>query len=206
MRACRLIVACALAGLAVAAAVSSNAREGPETHTVEAVLVPIAAPKEPLSALVIQLASPNQLERTAAAWALVGAAHPPTDVVEALERALSDEAGAVRSAATWALANIGTPEAQRALEGAMDTPPHLIKQTTPLYRPAAYRRKIQGTVDVQILIDTDGKVAHVEVRKSIPGLDESTLECVRQWKFRPALKQGKPVPSSAPASVSYKIY
>jgi TonB family protein len=29
--------------------------------------------------------------------------------------------------------------------------------------------------------------------KSIPGLDEAAMACLRQWRFKPALAKGQPV-------------
>lgn len=52
---------------------------------------------------------------------------------------------------------------------------------------------IEGTVTVQALVGPDGLVKDTRLVASIPMLDAAALECVRQWKFKPALSHGKPV-------------
>ena len=56
------------------------------------------------------------------------------------------------------------------------------------------------------MIDEEGDVAHAEVRESIPVFDAAALECVRAWKFKPALKGGRPVPTMAVAPVTFRIH
>jgi TonB family protein len=61
-------------------------------------------------------------------------------------------------------------------------------------------------VQVEILIDATGHVARARVTQSIPALDASALECVKQWVFAPAMKRGRPVATIASASVTFRIY
>jgi TonB family protein len=49
-----------------------------------------------------------------------------------------------------------------------------------------------GVLD--IVINTEGNVSEVTVRKSVhPQYDKKLVETVRTWKFRPATKDGQPV-------------
>jgi TonB family protein len=46
----------------------------------------------------------------------------------------------------------------------------------------------------------------VEVLKPLGlGLQEKAVEAVRKWRFKPALKDGKPVDSSAVIEVTFRI-
>jgi protein TonB len=56
------------------------------------------------------------------------------------------------------------------------------------------RARVEGTVTIEALVDEQGHVADARVIKSIPLLDQSALEAARQWEFKPALLDGKPVP------------
>jgi protein TonB len=87
-----------------------------------------------------------------------------------------------------------------------DQPPRLIKQVKPAYPQEAFVKKVEGTVLVEILIDTTGRVARARILQSIPLLDQAALQCVYQWRFSPAIKRGIPVPTVAPAPVSFRIY
>lgn len=87
-----------------------------------------------------------------------------------------------------------------------DQPPRLLKSTKPVYPQEAFIKKIEGTVLLEILIDTNGRVSRARVIQSIPLLDAAALQTVYQWIFSPAVKHGRPVPTIAQAPVGFKIY
>jgi TonB family protein len=87
-----------------------------------------------------------------------------------------------------------------------DEPPRPIKITRPIYPQAAFIQKLQGTVLVELTIDTQGRVTNAVVVKSVPLLDAAAIKTVYQWRFEPAMKNGKPVVCTAHAPVSFRIY
>jgi protein TonB len=87
-----------------------------------------------------------------------------------------------------------------------DAAPRLIKQTKPNYPQEAFIKKIEGTVIVEILIDSQGRVARARVLQSVPLLDGAALQCVYQWVFQPAVKHGRPVATIAHAPVNFRIF
>ncbi|MGA8907101.1 MAG: TonB family protein [Acidobacteriaceae bacterium] len=66
----------------------------------------------------------------------------------------------------------------------------------PEYTARARRQKITGTCLIGAIIGADGVPQNVHVVRSLdPELDNSTVETVKSWRFRPALKDGiHPVP------------
>lgn len=78
------------------------------------------------------------------------------------------------------------------------TIPELIpsSKVSPKYPAKARKKKVQGTVILQAVVRKDGTVGSVTVLKS-PGprfdFDEAAMVAVRQWRYKPALKDGKPV-------------
>ncbi len=86
-----------------------------------------------------------------------------------------------------------------------DSPPQPIKITRPQYPLEAFKQKIEGTVVVEILIDSEGRVEHARIIQSIPLLDAAALQTVYQWVFRPAIKSGRPVPTIAHAPVAFRF-
>jgi len=75
------------------------------------------------------------------------------------------------------------------------TPPVKIHTPSPNYTEDARLARIQGVVILQAIIDALGNVQEVDVLKGLPsGLTESAVETAKQWKFRPALRNGVPVP------------
>lgn len=75
--------------------------------------------------------------------------------------------------------------------------PEVISEKKPEYTSAAMRAKVQGTVEVEAIVNSDGSVSEARVVRSLDdrfGLDEKAIEAVRQWRFRPGVKAGRPVP------------
>jgi protein TonB len=87
-----------------------------------------------------------------------------------------------------------------------DRPPRPIKMTQPIYPQEAFVKKIEGTVVVEIWIDIHGNVVRTRILQSIPLLDDAAVATVKQWRFEPALKGGRPVMTAARAPVTFRIY
>ena len=72
--------------------------------------------------------------------------------------------------------------------------PVLVKEVKPEYTAEAKKARIQGAVVLQGVVETDGSVADVQVGRSLdPGLDQEAIKAVKQWRFKPGLKDGKAV-------------
>ena len=72
--------------------------------------------------------------------------------------------------------------------------PVLVKEVKPAYTRDAMDRGVQGTVEVDAVILTDGTVGDVTVTQSLdPDLDEEAVKATKQWRFRPGTKDGEPV-------------
>lgn len=87
-----------------------------------------------------------------------------------------------------------------------DAPPTIVRQTKPLYPQEAFVKKVEGAVEIEILIDSFGRVVGTRVLRSIPLLDAAALACVREWTFHPAVRHGVTVPTLARAPVRFSIY
>jgi protein TonB len=87
-----------------------------------------------------------------------------------------------------------------------DQAPRPIKITRPQYPQEAFVKKIEGVVELEILIDSTGRVVQARVVKSIPLLDASARQTVLQWVFAPAIKNGRPVSTIASAPVTFRIF
>lgn len=73
--------------------------------------------------------------------------------------------------------------------------PELITKVQPVYPDIAREAGVDGTVMVQALVGKDGRVKDTRVvpGKSIPMLDAAAIAAVRQFVFKPALSNNKPV-------------
>ncbi len=85
-------------------------------------------------------------------------------------------------------------------------PPTLQRQVRPSYTDEALARKIQGSVELEVVILANGTVGPVRIIRSLDrGLDLKAIEAVRQWKFKPGLFQSKPVDVLAVITVDFTL-
>jgi protein TonB len=71
----------------------------------------------------------------------------------------------------------------------------------------ARRAKYQGGVDVDIIVGADGLVKYSRVvRDPGMGLAQKALEAVRTYRFKPSMKDGKPVAVHVTIEVEFTIY
>jgi protein TonB len=87
-----------------------------------------------------------------------------------------------------------------------DAPPRVIRQARPQYPQDAFVKKIEGTVLIEALVDSQGRVARARVIQSVPLLDAAALQAVYQWVFQPAMKHGRPVATIIHMPVAFRIY
>jgi TonB family protein len=86
------------------------------------------------------------------------------------------------------------------------TAPVLLYKKEPEYSEEARKAKYQGTVLLYIEVDPSGKATNIRVQHSLGlGLDEKAMEAVRQWKFKPGYKDGKPVTVAATIEVNFRL-
>jgi protein TonB len=84
--------------------------------------------------------------------------------------------------------------------------PQLIHRVDPEYSEEARKAKHQGTVELYVEVEPDGRAHKVVVRRSLGlGLDEKAIEAVRQWRFKPAMRDGKPVTVGALVTVHFRL-
>ncbi|HSL23282.1 MAG TPA: TonB family protein [Vicinamibacterales bacterium] len=75
--------------------------------------------------------------------------------------------------------------------------PRVLREVKPAYTADAMRAKIQGIVELEAVVLPDGSVGEVSITRSLDrtfGLDNEAIKAVRQWRFIPGTRLGKPVP------------
>ena len=72
----------------------------------------------------------------------------------------------------------------------------------------ARRAKYQGVCLISLIVDTQGNPQNIRIARALGmGLDEKAIEAIRQYKFRPAMKDGKtPVPVMITIEVDFRLY
>jgi len=84
--------------------------------------------------------------------------------------------------------------------------PEAITKVAPVYPDIAREANVDGTVLVQALVGKDGKVKDVKVVKSVQMLDDAAVTAVKQWVFKPALSNNKPVAVWVAVPVKFSLH
>jgi TonB family protein len=75
-----------------------------------------------------------------------------------------------------------------------------------VYPEAARKARVEGTVIVQAVIDTRGRVTSATVRQSLnKSCDEAAVAAVKSTRWSPAIKAGKPVEASIAVPVVFRL-
>jgi TonB family protein len=68
------------------------------------------------------------------------------------------------------------------------------------------RRKVQGHVELGAIVLTDGSVGPVRLTTFLdPDLDQSAVAAVSQWRFKPATRDGQPIPMRVSIDLEFKL-
>ena len=88
------------------------------------------------------------------------------------------------------------------------TSPVDIFKPKPNYTAEAMRARIQGSVLIECVVQTSGVCSDIQVVRSLDptfGLDQEAVKSVRQWKFKPGLRLGQPVPVLVTIEVEFAL-
>lgn len=84
------------------------------------------------------------------------------------------------------------------------TPARLLNTPRPLYTDAARDHKTRGTVRLTLFVNSKGKVAFVTWLNQLPhGLTDSAIQAVQKAEFQPAMRDGKPVPTTVRFEINF---
>ena len=89
-------------------------------------------------------------------------------------------------------------------------PPRIIpsSRALPQYPPAARRAGLLGTVILMVVIEEDGQVGEIQVLRSPDqrwGFDLSAIDAVKQWRYEPALMNGRAVAAYITVMVEFTL-
>lgn len=88
-----------------------------------------------------------------------------------------------------------------------DKPPVALYSPQAEYSDRARKAKLNGVVIISLLVTADGLPADLKIEKSLGmGLDENALASVSEYRFRPATKDGVPVPAHISIEVNFRLY
>lgn len=81
----------------------------------------------------------------------------------------------------------------------------IIFQTPPRYPAEAREARLQGRVDMEVVIDDEGAVAELRVITGHPLLSVAAEDAVWQWLYDPYTVGGQPVAVTTTISVTFTL-
>lgn len=117
-----------------------------------------------------------------------------------LAQQAAQQAGAAKSQST-------AEAAKPAASAGVTREAILTRQALPRYPTSAQRAGIEGWVEVDFSVGTDGEVHDAKVARAQPRhvFDRAALEAVDRWRFQPAMRDGKPVEAKLRRRIVFKL-
>lgn len=121
-----------------------------------------------------------------------------------------DSTAATAVAAAIETATVPGAAADPAAPGptaAAPAPPRVVERFAPDYPAIARQRRIEGWVELEYVVDADGRVVDVRVLDSYPTriFDASAERALRRWRFEPASRAGVPAPAVGRTRIDFTL-
>jgi TonB family protein len=81
----------------------------------------------------------------------------------------------------------------------------IIQKVPPEYPANAKTARVQGAVELSIVIGTDGKVQNAAILSGPPLLTQAALDAVSQWVYQPFMLNGQPVAVNSTVTVNFVL-
>jgi protein TonB len=81
----------------------------------------------------------------------------------------------------------------------------LLTSVPPTYPTLAKTQRIQGAVQVDAVVDINGRVSSMKIVSGPPLLHQAAMDALRQWKYQPAQLDGKPVSMHLTVTVQFRL-
>lgn len=81
----------------------------------------------------------------------------------------------------------------------------LISSMPPVYPALAKTQHVSGDVTVDALIDANGRVTTMKILSGPTLLHQAAMDALKQWKYRPAMLDGKPVSMHLSVTIQFRL-
>jgi TonB family protein len=96
--------------------------------------------------------------------------------------------------------------AARGLDPSEIKTPRKVKNVPPKYPEGPKRERIQGTVYLECVIDTNGIPTECDVNRGPdPRLNNEALRCVKEWRFKPLTVRRQPARARVEFTVTFRL-
>jgi protein TonB len=80
-----------------------------------------------------------------------------------------------------------------------------VHRVNPEYPEVAVIAQIEGTVVLEALVNTSGRVERVQVLRANPLLKNAAIAAVEQWQYEPLILNGLPQPFVLTVTVTFRL-
>ncbi len=175
-----------------------------QAAVIQGILVATAAPPPPPKPKPAKKIEPKPLvQKIKTEEAPTVMAEPPEEIIEPVEEPVPQEV-------ELAVEPKIKPAPEEAIQQPVETPPQTTNVTEvtppridafqhnnprPRYPKLSKRLREEGTVLLQLLINKNGTVSEVEIKKSsgYPRLDRAAIKAVSQWRYTPASQRNEAI-------------
>jgi TonB family protein len=130
-------------------------------------------------------------------------ASPLPSIPPAAERPISQGSVTV-SFSTYPSLRI-PPEVRSQAVGAKLQIGQVVSRIDPIYPEDAERQRIEGTVNLQAIIGTDGSVKGLEGISGPPLLVRAAASAVLQWRYQPTLLSDQPIETAQDVTIMFRL-
>jgi protein TonB len=81
----------------------------------------------------------------------------------------------------------------------------ILQKTQPTYPPIAKAARVSGTVVLQATISKSGTIENLRVVSGPPMLQQSAMDAVKTWRYRPYLLNNEPVEVETTVNVIFSL-
>jgi TonB family protein len=145
------------------------------------------------------------VEGSASCGACAEAAHSSSDVLFA--RRERECRRAWMSALSTNVSRVAGEEPTSVQSGEVIRP-KVVSSVNPQYTAAALKARIQGAILLAVVVLPDGTVGKVRIAQSLDsvyGLDDEAVKAVKQWRFEPGTRHGKPVAVEVEITMTFSL-
>ncbi len=77
------------------------------------------------------------------------------------------------------------------------------KHVNPIYPQEALKARIQGIVHLNTIVNIEGKITKCEIISGHPLLNDAAIHAVKQWEYKPFIKDGKKIPVNFKVTINF---
>jgi TonB family protein len=81
----------------------------------------------------------------------------------------------------------------------------LLQRVEPEYPRAAREKRVQGSVILNVIVGKDGSVEQLIPVTGDSELAPAAAAAVRQWRFKPLVRNGKPIEFESPITLNFAL-